>query len=98
MTLHRLIVVLTAIVLIGVPAASTAQYYGYPAPPPYVLQPAPAAPPVTGWYYPYLQRSMSNYPQMIRKWQQERWWLDMEHLQRNPLNPESTLDYMMRTF
>jgi len=37
-------------------------------------------------------------PQVYEKWNRYNRWLDYQQLQRSPLNPESDLDYMFRTF
>ncbi|GEM_PF-5567612 len=37
-------------------------------------------------------------PQVIKRWEAYRRWLEYDHLQRSPLDRENTLDYMLRTF
>jgi hypothetical protein len=74
-------------------------YYGYYYPQAYQPQPyypprAPAQQATPNMYY----RRWSPDPRMIRKWDQHNRWSDFENLQRSPNNPESALDYMLRTF
>ncbi len=47
---------------------------------------------------PSLYYRMTPRPNQLRKWAVHRKWLERQQWNRSPLNPESTLDYMMRTF
>lgn len=99
MTRNRTIALVIATLLVAAFAGtSQAQYYGYwynyapgyNAPPP--QQRNTASPPD-----PLLYRMAPN-PQLFRQWDHQiRIW-DFLELQRGPLNQETTLDYMMRTF
>jgi hypothetical protein len=51
---------------------------------------ARAAPPAT----PY----RATAPSFYYKWEDHKRWLDWDQTIRSPLNPESDLDYMMRSF
>jgi hypothetical protein len=45
-------------------------------------------------YYYYLVPS----PHVYKKWNRQNRWSDFQQLQRSPLNPETDLEYMLRTF
>ncbi|MFH0821318.1 MAG: hypothetical protein V2B18_01100 [Pseudomonadota bacterium] len=72
------------------------QYYGAP----------PARQPVPPSYYNYYYRygrapyyTHRQYaPRYYRQWDEQNRMLEYERLMRSPLNPESDLEYMMRTF
>jgi len=99
MSIRLVFFLLVSVLLVGVPLVAPAQFDSYPPPQGYGRQPGPPWPTVApDWYLPYLQRSRENYPHLIRQWQQQRQWLDFQYLQRNPLNPEGFVDYMLRTF
>ena len=92
------IAVAVTLVLAVAPSVSWAQYYGYPyyyypnTPPP---APAYQQNQVPG--NPFLYRLAPN-PRVFRQWNDQiRIW-DFQEYQRSPLNPESPLDYMLRTF
>jgi hypothetical protein len=95
-------VVLTVLVLAAwVCQAQYYSYYGYGyyypphyQPPAYYPQSAPPNQAPANRYY----RRWSPSPGMIRKWDRHNRWSDYENLHRSPNNPESSLDYMMRTF
>ncbi|MBI4962826.1 MAG: hypothetical protein HY913_06075 [Desulfomonile tiedjei] len=79
-----------------VPSLSWAQYYYpyyyYPGTPP-----PPAYQPNQGPGNPFLYRLAPN-PRVYRQWNNQiRIW-DFQEYQRSPLNPESSLEYMLRTF
>ncbi len=86
-----------------IPTYCIAQYYGPgyyyyppPAPSPYYYNPysVPQGPlPLPPFYY----RVAPN-PYTFRKWNQENRYSDYQQLLRSPLDPESDLDYMLRTF
>jgi hypothetical protein len=85
------------------PPFCVAQYYGpgyyyYPpsTPPPYYYNPyvVPQGPlPLPPFYY----RVAPN-PYTFRKWNRENRYSDYQWLLRSPLDRESDLDYMLRTF
>jgi hypothetical protein len=45
-------------------------------------------------YHYYLVPS----PNVYKKWNRQNRWSDFQQLQRSPLNPETDLEYMLRTF
>ncbi len=49
-------------------------------------------------HLPYFQRYLNTDPKLIRRWNEHRRWLERDQLLRSPLNPESTLDYLLRTY
>jgi len=91
------IAVSAALAVAIVPGDSWAQYYGYQyyyypnTPPPAAYQPS------QGGGNPFLYRLAPN-PRVYQKWNQQiRIW-DFQEYQRSPLNPESPLDYLLRTY
>lgn len=93
-----IVLLVTAFLITAFVGSSQGQYYGYwynyapgyPVPAP---QQGPAMPPSN----PLLYRLAPN-PMLFRQWDQQiRIW-DFQELQRSPLNPESPLDYLLRTF
>ncbi|GEM_PF-695876 len=61
----------------------------HPAPKPAARRQVPAKP-----YYYYLRPPAD----VVRQWKKYQKWLDAQHLRRSPLNPESSVEYMLRTF
>jgi len=78
---------------------ASAQYYSYYYPyyyaPPGYYPPSPTkqAKPVTPYYF----RMMPD-PYQSWRWDRKNRWDDYQQSMRNPLNPESDLSYMLRTF
>jgi hypothetical protein len=91
------IAVSVALAAVMAPSVSWAQYYWYPYYY-YPNTPLPAAyPPNRAPGNPYLYRLAPN-PQVYRQWDRQiRIW-DFQQYQRSPLNPESPLDYLLRTY
>ncbi len=92
---------LVAMIVLSAPLLCHGQYYPgapyYPYPPTqYYAYPQPAPGHEAHFYRHYYYLTPS--PQVIHRWEDYRRWLDYDHLQRSPLNPESTFNYMMRTF
>jgi len=90
---------LVAAILLFNPSLCVAQYYNYyyprAYPPAYNRSgPQPVAPMPSGRLRYYLAPD----PKMIRKWESYRRWLEFQQSLRSPINPESSLDYMLRTF
>lgn len=98
--MKKLVVMMVAagVLVLLVPSFGTAQYYGYYSP--YYTAPPPA-PPVTApnrvakkpLYY-----RMGPDPLLYWKWNRHNAYQDFQKYQRSPLNPESDLSYMLRTF
>lgn len=86
-----------ALVLMVMPTVCAAQYSGYYyypyyyAPPPQP-PPQPRAQPGTLYYH------LTPDPQLYWKWGVNNRIWDFQQLNRSPLNPESDLEYMLRTF
>jgi hypothetical protein len=112
--MKKIFTCLAAAMVLLVPLACWAQYpyYGYGSyypqgysPPPVYQQPAPpyaypqpgppgqAVAPPTALY----QRWQPD-PSLWRRWDQHNRMSDFFEIQRSPLNRESDLDYMLRTF
>lgn len=77
--------------------SATAQYYGY-----YPYPHPPSMPYYSRYQVPYeggpfFYRLAPN-PRLYWKWNQQNRMSDYDQLLPNPLNPESALDYMLRTF
>jgi hypothetical protein len=78
--------------------SASAQQYGY------YYYPPVAVPPnwnPYGYQYgpqPVLKYRLAPDPRTIRKWDSENRMLDYEALMRGPLNPEGSVDYMLRNF
>lgn len=87
---------LAVLLLMVIPSLCAAQYQGYYYP--YYYTPAPQqvtrpqAQPGTLFYF------LTPDPQLYSKWSRHNRILDFHNLNRSPLNPESDLEYMMRTF
>ncbi len=75
-------------VVVMLPMAGHCQPYSRTQPPQY--QPIPYGQP---YFYYFAPR-----PEVVRKWDNYNRWLQHDYLLRSPYNPESTLDYMLRTF
>ncbi|MEW6352442.1 MAG: hypothetical protein AB1646_25610 [Thermodesulfobacteriota bacterium] len=74
------------------PTSGYAQAYPYAVP----TRPVPqAGPPVHGrpYFYYFVPR-----PEVARKWDRQQRWLQYDHQFRSPYNPETSLEYMLRTF
>jgi hypothetical protein len=71
---------------------STPRYYGPP-----LRSDIPRAPRIPGRITPW-SISVAPSPELLRKWERHRRWLDFQQMIRSPQNPESTIDYMFRTF
>ncbi len=96
--------IIATVVLSGIvffqPSMATAQYYGY-----YYYPQVPQGPP--GVYYggarrptppnPY-QYYLAPNPRLWRQWDRQNRLDDYQWMIRSPNNPESSLDYMLRTF
>jgi hypothetical protein len=106
--MKKLFAGLVLTVLCLAPWVCQAQYYYYPGYGYYYY--APQSPGGTGYYAPpgaqgqvaappttMYQRWMPD-PRMIRRWDQQNRMGDYFEPQRSPLNRESDLDYMLRTF
>ena len=103
--MQRMIIVaavLTTLVL--APWVCQAQYYssyGYGYYYPYTYQPPTyyprSAPPNQAPANTFYRR-WSPDPRMMRKWDRHNRWSEYENQFRSPNNPESALDYMLRTF
>jgi hypothetical protein len=95
-----LITLAFAVVIFSVPSPVAAQYprgynpYSYPQ---YYYYNAPPGPrprlPFNPYYYYFFPD-----PKAAERWRRHRQWLEYQNQFRSPLNPESTLDYMLRTF
>jgi len=86
------------VLLVGMPVWAQ-QYGGYQ---PYGYQPAPGAVPYAAPMpgpadNPVFLRLQPR-PRLYRQWNQYNRALDQEVLMRSPLDPESDLQYMLRTF
>jgi len=92
------IAISAALAVVIVPCVSSAQYYGYPYYYYYPNTPPPAAyAPNQAPGNPFLYRLAPN-PRVYRQWDRQiRIW-DFQEYQRSPLNPESPLDYLLRTY
>jgi len=93
------IVLFAALLLLVAATGSYGQYYGYY---PYYYGPAPGYVPYSQPepYYggnPYYYRLRPN-PRVYRKWDRYNRALDLEQMERSPLNPEGNIEYMLRTF
>ncbi|HMK36383.1 MAG TPA: hypothetical protein VK463_15020 [Desulfomonilaceae bacterium] len=104
MKIYGIIVATSLCLVIGFVSPCSAQYYGYYYYPPYY----PATPPPS-YYNPYAspapvgQPYVSQYrlapsPQIYWRWNQQNRMSDAEQVFRSPVNPESDLDYLLRTF
>ncbi len=95
---NMLVVTLVVGLLIAVmPTPGGAQYYGYYSPyftaPPPRQAPAGAEAPRRSIYY-----RMGPSPLLYWKWNRYNAYQDFQKYQRSPLNPETDLSYMLRTF
>ncbi|MDQ7785549.1 MAG: hypothetical protein RDU20_21890 [Desulfomonilaceae bacterium] len=97
------LLVLAAVVgvlVLLVPSWGAAQYYGYYSP--YFTAPPPPAPPpgAVGGHSPKrtMYYRMAPDPLLYWKWSQYNAYRDYQQFHRSPLNPESDLSYMLRTF
>jgi len=91
-------ILVAALMITALAGNSYGQYYGYwynyapgyPVPPP---KQAPPPGSESGLYY-----RLAPNPLLFRQWDHQiRMW-DFLEVQRSPLNPESPLDYLLRTF
>ena len=96
--MRNLLVALALIaVLMIVPSFCFGQYYGYRYFYNPNIPPAPAYQPNQAPGNPFLYRLAPD-PRVYRQWSDQiRIW-DFQEYQRSPLNPESPLDYLLRTF
>jgi hypothetical protein len=93
-------IVAAGVFLLLVPSFGTAQYYGYYSPY-YTTPPPPPAPPASaGQNVPRkpLYYRLGPDPLLYWKWNRYNAYQDFQNYQRSPLNPESDLSYMLRTF
>lgn len=81
--------------LLILPGSSSAQYYGYYSP--YFAVPPPRPVPSTPGQASFSYRLRAD-PLLYWKWQRYNAYSDYLQYQRSPLNPESDLSYMLRTF
>jgi hypothetical protein len=94
-----LITLTVAVATLSVPSPGAAQYYGGYNPygySPYYYN-APPGPQARMPYNPYYYYFFPD-PTTVERWRRHRLWLEYQNRFRSPLNPESTLDYMLRTF
>ena len=97
-----IIAVTTTAFLILIPMLGWAQYvYYYPSSGSNVYQRYHPAPHPSARSQPH--GNPFNYflrppPEVARKWKQYQKWLNAQRLRRSPFNPESTVEYMLRTF
>lgn len=91
--------VLVLCVLLSAPTVSNGQYYGY-----YQYYYPQQLPPPPSYYYGNPQGIQQYYKRwtpnknMYRGWDYHNRMEDYQKSIRSPLNPESDLDYMLRTF
>jgi hypothetical protein len=97
-----IVLFLSTLIAASIPSYSSAQYYGpgyyyqQSAPPPAYYNPyvVPQGPiPLPPSYY----RVAPN-PYTYWRWSQQNRYSDYQKLLRSPLNKESDLDYMLRTY
>ncbi|MFH1114496.1 MAG: hypothetical protein V1792_11290 [Pseudomonadota bacterium] len=88
------------LIVVVLPCPGGAQYYGYSSP--YFTAPRPPQAPAgaEGVQAPRrpLYYRMGPSPLLYWKWNQYNAYQDFQKFQRSPLNPESDLSYMLRTF
>jgi hypothetical protein len=93
------IIAAVGLLLVSEAQVAQAQYYGYYYSPPQT----PQQPPMSAYQRgqaplnPRLRFMVPN-PRVFRQWDRENRMSDYDQLIRSPLNPESSLDYMLRTF
>ncbi len=92
-------VILAFVVVMLCPTVSPAQLYRtaprYYGPP--LRADIPRVPRISSWITPW-NFYVAPSPELIRKWEDYRRWLDFEQTIRSPLNPENSIQYMLRTF
>ncbi len=98
-TMKKIFFLIILLSLLQVYSASEAQYYGYN----YYYHGPRAAAQVYSQYanpanFPMYQFRLAPPPQVLREWSLRNRELDLEALQRSPLNPESPNDYLLRNF
>ena len=97
--MRTLLVLAVVAGILVIPSWGVAQYYGYYSP--YFTAPPPQpAPPQVGGQPPKrtLYYRMAPDPLLLWKWNRYNAYQDFQMFQRSPLNPESDLSYMLRTF
>jgi hypothetical protein len=98
------IAALAALLVVSFQSVGGAQFYGYyyyppyypPSPPPSFYNPY-ASPAPVGAPNPYQYR-LAPSPKTYWRWNQYNRMSDYEQILRSPLNPESDLSYLLRTF
>jgi len=92
--------VVAVVVSLVIPSWGAAQYYGYYSPYFTAPPPPPAPPGAVGGQAPKrtMYYHMAPDPLLYWKWNQHNAYRDFQQFQRSPLNPESDLSYMLRTF
>jgi hypothetical protein len=97
--MNKLLFSLIVVALLQAGATCSAQYYGYNH---YYQMPRQAAPIYRQYVnpggFPAYQFRLAPPPQVFRQWDLRNRSLDLEALQRSPLDPESPNDYLLRTF
>jgi hypothetical protein len=93
------VVAAVGLLLVSEAQVAQAQYYGYYYIPPQQPQQAPMSAYQRGPtpINPRLRFMVPN-PRLFQQWNLENRMSDYDQLIRSPLNPESSLDYMLRTF
>jgi hypothetical protein len=97
--MNKLLLLIIVMVLLQVGSTCQAQHFGYYH---YYQMPRHAAPIYRQYVnprgYPVYQFRLAPPPQVFRQWDLRNRELDLEALQRSPLNPESPNDYLLRNF
>jgi hypothetical protein len=102
---YLIIAAISALLVVSFASFGAAQYYGnyYYYPPYYPASPPPSyynpyvSPVPVGRQNPYKYR-LAPSPQTYWRWNQQNRLSDQEQILRSPLNPESDLGYLLRTF
>ncbi len=97
--MNKLLFSIIAIALLQVGSTCLAQNFGYGH---YYQMPRQAGPMyqqyVNPGRFPVYQFRLAPPPQVFRQWDLRNRALDLEALERSPLDPESPNDYLLRTF
>ena len=97
--MKKLLFLIVLIALLQANSVCSAQNFGYN----HYYQMPRSATPIYRQYvnpggYPVYQFRLTPPPQVFRQWNLRNRELDLEALQRSPLDPESPNDYLLRTF